>query len=112
MGLERWLVGLGAAALLIEVPVQRVQVREGAGFDDVGRYTFAGNNAAGIAVELDADAHFADGVLAARHTRHAVVLQVAFDAGDAVYRLEHRVNRAVARARVADRFVFVGADEP
>jgi len=42
---QRRLLGFGGAALLEEVAVEGVQVGEGAGFDDVGRGAFAGDDA-------------------------------------------------------------------
>src|SRR6266478_8587948 len=63
---QRRLLGFGGAALLEEVAVEGVQVGEGAGFDDVGGSAFAGDDAAGVTVEMNADGDFADGVLATR----------------------------------------------
>jgi len=52
--------------LLEEVAVEGVQVGQGAGLDDVGRGALAGDDAARVAIEVDADGDLADGVLAAR----------------------------------------------
>ncbi len=56
-----------------------------------------------VTLELDADADFADGVLAACHAGDAVIDEAAFDLRDAVDGLERRVNRAVAGAGIGER---------
>ena len=90
------------------MPVERVQVGERAGFDDVRAAAFAGHDPA---CEIDADTDFTDGVLALGHTADAVIHKAAFGAGNAIHRFEHGVNRAVACAGIVDRLGLAGLEQ-
>ena len=77
------------------MPVERVQVGERASFDNVGARAFTGHDAAG---EIDTHTDFADGVLAFGDTADVEIHKAALGAGNAIHRLEHGVNRAIAGA--------------
>ena len=81
--------------MVVKVPVERVQVGERAGFDNVGARAFTGHDAAG---EIDANTDFTDGILAFGDAADVEIHEATLGAGNAVHRLEHRINRAIASA--------------
>jgi len=90
------------------MPVQGIQIGKRTGFDDVRARAFTGHDAAG---KFDADADFADRVLALGHTAHTKIHEATFGAGNAVHGLEHGIDRAVAGARIVRRFSLPGLEE-
>src|SRR5439155_20092149 len=80
-------------------PVDRSDVCEGAGFEDVGAQTSPADFSSAV---FQLDLHFAQGVLPFRYRANAVVAERDFDAGQALDGAVDRVDGTVADAGILD----------
>ena len=89
---------------VVEVAIDSVEVCLGAGLDDVGARALASDEI--TITEINFNTHFAQRVLALRHSADSVILQTPGHLGKTVDRLQRGVHRAIAHAGVLEHGFF------